>query len=346
MATTISVASATRGTRLAAIAAFCAVAGLGLTGCGTGATNILGEAGGIPEGQIADNSTGIAQPASLSVSETRVTIAPVIGAPENVASQLTAQLTQSLSAKGVSTVDSGLSQYTLRGYVVAARERTGTKVSYIWDVTDPKGKRVHRITGEEVVAGSQSNDPWAAVSSDVIASIVNKTATEVGSWLPTQTPPATSPSSNVASANQGTGASGATRVASAGNTTTTGSLPSATVLVAAPSVSGAPGDGSTSLATALKKALADGGATVTPGPDGRAYRVNGKVDVGRPNAGKQPIQIDWVVLDANGTNLGTVTQKNEIPAGSLDGAWGQTADAAASAAAQGILRLMKQSATN
>ena len=39
----------------------------------------------------------------------------------------------------------------LRGYIVAARDKTSTKVSYIWDVTDPTGKRVNRITGEEVV---------------------------------------------------------------------------------------------------------------------------------------------------------------------------------------------------
>ena len=44
--------------------------------------------------------------------------------------------------------------------------------------------------------------------------------------------------------------------------------------------------------------------------------------------GKQPIQIDWQVKDPQGKKLGTVSQKNEIPQGSLDGAWGKTADAA------------------
>ena len=56
--------------------------------------------------------------------------------------------------------------------------------------------------------------------------------------------------------------------------------------------------------------------------------------------GKQPVQIDWNVKDPDGKRLGTVTQKNEIVAGSLDGNWGRTADAAASAAAQGILKLL------
>ena len=63
--------------------------------------------------------------------------------------------------------------------------------------------------------------------------------------------------------------------------------------------------------------------------------------------GKQPVQIDWNVKDPQGKRLGTVTQKNEIAAGSLDSSWGRTADAAAAAAAQGILKLLpRNSAAN
>ena len=84
-------------------------------------------------------------------------------------------------------------------------------------------------------------------------------------------------------------------------------------------------------------ALADQGAAT-------AYRVEGKVIVGKAADGKQPIQIDWMVRDPQGKRLGTVSQKNDIPAGSLDGAWGQTADAAAAAAAQGIIKLLPSGA--
>ena len=60
--------------------------------------------------------------------------------------------------------------------------------------------------------------------------------------------------------------------------------------------------------------------------------------------GKQPITIDWSVTDPPGKKLGTVSQKNEIPQGSLDGSWGKTADAAAAAAAQGIVKLLPSQA--
>jgi hypothetical protein len=80
------------------------------------------------------------------------------------------------------------------------------------------------------------------------------------------------------------------------------------------------------------------------GATGKPYRVEGQVTVGALKDGKQPIQIDWRVKDAKGAAVGTVTQKNTIMPGSLDGAWGQTADAAAAAAATGIIKLLPQQA--
>jgi hypothetical protein len=71
-----------------------------------------------------------------------------------------------------------------------------------------------------------------------------------------------------------------------------------------------------------------------------AYRVEGTVNVGEARDEKQPVQIEWLVLNPQGKKLGTVSQKNEIPDGSLDGAWGKTAEQAAGAAAQGIIKLL------
>ena len=47
--------------------------------------------------------------------------------------------------------------------------------------------------------------------------------------------------------------------------------------------------------------------------------------------GKQAIQIEWVVRDPRGKKLGTVSQKNDIPEGSLYGSWGGVAEQAAGA---------------
>ena len=113
-----------------------------------------------------------------------------------------------------------------------------------------------------------------------------------------------------------------------------------------PAVSGAPGDGSTALTTALQAELSKNGVALSDQASASAYKVEGYVKVGLAKEGKQPIQIDWQVKDPAGKKLGTVSQKNEIPEGSLDGAWGRTADAAAAAAAQGILKLLPPKAVN
>lgn len=328
--------------------------GFGLGGCETGAS--LFGASSDPNASIAG------APAATETSQTaKIAIAPVIGAPDTVAKQLQTQLASAIEMHKI-PVAKGLNdkaEYTLRGYVVSAREKGRTKVSYIWDVTDPSGKRVNRITGEEVLSGAQSKDPWAAVTPQVVDTIATKTAGSIMTWLPTasaspvalgtgsgaslstgSTQPA--PMQTAAAAPSAvplsSSSSSATPVAAGGPTT--GSIAREGVTTMVPSVVGAPGDGSVSLTSALQRELTKNGIALTESPTAQTYRVEGKVAVGEGQNGKQPIQIDWNVKDPQGKKLGTVSQKNEIPQGSLDGAWGKTADAAASAAAQGILKLL------
>ena len=68
--------------------------------------------------------------------------------------------------------------------VLAAPERSGAKISYIWDVTDAKGTRVTRVSGEEVVAKGSASDPWSGVDATVIRSIANKTSSQLAANLP------------------------------------------------------------------------------------------------------------------------------------------------------------------
>ena len=109
-----------------------------------------------------------------------------------------------------------------------------------------------------------------------------------------------------------------------------------------PSVTGAPGDGSVSLTNAIQRELRGQGVALANSPQPGGSRVEGRVAVGSSQSGKQPVQIDWDVRDSSGKKVGTVSQKNDIPQGTLDGPWGKTADAAAAAAAKGILELMKK----
>lgn len=316
-----------------------AFAAAALAGC-SNSSNILAN------GDSAGPQTALTAPSSVPGQAASIEIAPVIGAPDSVSQQIQTQLASALQGNRISVAPAGAKgQYTLRGYIVAAREKTGSKISYIWDVTDAGGKRANRITGEEFAAGA-SKDPWAAVTPAVVQNIANKTAQQIAAWMPTTSgsvPVASSTpvaaSSNVAAASPAT----LTPVSSQ----TTGSINNGPISTLVPPVTGAPGDGSATLTRAIQRELSSKGVSLVSTPGTQTYRVQGQVAMGQGKDGKQPIQIDWSVIDPAGKKLGTVSQKNEVPQGSLDGAWGKTADAAAAAAAQGILKLLpQQSATN
>jgi len=313
-----------------------------LAGCESSSALLGNTAGAQPETQVA-------QPAPVA-APSRVSVAPVIGAPDGVSKQLHQDFSSAIGQKKVTVVSAQeKSDYALRGYIVAAKDKGATKVSYIWDVTDPAGKRVNRITGEEVIAGSSASDPWATVTPQITQAIAQKSAESLASWLG-QNARASVPVANLAPGAQPTGI-GATAPTSVGSLPQNAATPQP-VRVAAPapatagppaaavpSLTGAPGDGNSALAAALQAELARNGVN-SAGQTSSAYRVEGVVKIGAAADGKQPVQIDWNVKDPQGKRLGTVTQKNEIAAGSLDGTWGKTADAAAAAAAQGILKLI------
>ncbi len=341
MTKTIAGAGRTSYQRTAAVAMF-ALCCIGLAGCETG-SSVLGTTGSTqPETQLS------LAPAAAKKS-TRISIAPVIGAPDGIAKQLAQDFSGAIGQKNVVVVAAqDKADFALRGYIVAAKDKSATKISYIWDVTDPAGRRVNRITGEEVVAGAAGGDPWSIVTPQVTQSIAQKTSGSLVAWLALQTPA----NAAVASTSQGGGAvsttsvgalppataplgSGAPRMAAAAPTSQAAG-PLAAVI---PSLTGAPGDGNNALAAALQAELTKNGVG-TASQGGTPYRVEGVVKMGAVSDGKQPVQIDWNVKDPQGKRLGTVTQKNEIAAGSLDASWGRTADAAASAAAQGILKLL------
>jgi hypothetical protein len=343
-----------------------ALAAFALAGCESGSNILAG-------GDNAGPQTALSPPPGQTNSQTaKLEIAPIIGAPENISRDLQAQLSTSIERNKISVARApgGKGEYTLRGYIVAAREKTGSKISYIWDVTDQQSKRVNRITGEEFAVGVAGKDPWSAVTPQIMQSIADKTAAQIASWLPGSSgvPIASAaPAMNAVPSNQSI-ASAALPAAKGGTippatpaslttaaTTpvapsgpTTGSIDSsAAVATMVPNVTGAPGDGGATLTTAIQRELTKNGVALTGTQGAATYKVEGKVAMGQGKDGKQPIQIDWNVIDPKGKKLGTVSQKNEVPQGSLDGAWGKTADAAAAAAAQGILKLLpQQKATN
>ncbi|WP_022728220.1 hypothetical protein [Fodinicurvata sediminis] len=105
----------------------------------------------------------------------------------------------------------------------------------------------------------------------------------------------------------------------------------------------APGDGRESLEIAMMQVLRDAGVPVRRVPEIQDFLLEVDVEVGAPREGRQRVQIIWTLLSARDfSEIGTLTQDNQIPAGSLDGEWGDTAYAISRAAADGLVELLKE----
>jgi hypothetical protein len=273
-------------------------------------------------------------------------LAPIVGAPPNIADQLTQALVEAGKDRKLTlTPGTASAPYTLRGYLVASIEKKGAKISYIWDITDPKGGRVGRVSGDEIIATRTGSDPWSGVDSGVLNSIAGKTASQVAATLAQGgggTPaPATSGPPGGISPPGGASPPGGTSPSSApAASPSVASTPPGEVLALVAPVAGAPGDGQTSLTAALKKRLSAGGVKLASAPSRSVYTVKGTVTMADLAGGKQSIHIDWLVLAPGGKRLGTVSQQNTIPKGSLNGPWGAIADAAAVKAASDIIKLL------
>lgn len=101
-------------------------------------------------------------------------------------------------------------------------------------------------------------------------------------------------------------------------------------------VTGAPGDGGTSLPARMREMLANQGFVVQDSAEGAIYGLNAKVVVVPIAGAKQRVEIVWIVSRRDGEELGRIAQLNELPAGRLDRPWGDIAYVVAEEAADGV----------
>ena len=274
-----------------------------------------------------------------------ISFAQIIGPPANISTQLTGQLISAAQQKNIPVVtDKGKpASFTVRGYLAQSNERKSEKITYIWDVTDKSGKRVHRILGEETVPVKPGAKPWTSVNQAAIQKIASKTADDLAQWLPKQkagtsavasTRPASTKPTRTASTQAKRKPAPATRAAPSK------AARSAPIVALVPPVSGAPGDGRSSLTNALRQRLRVKGVQIASTGGVDVFKINGKVTLSRATSTTQNVKIVWQLLDPKGKDLGSVTQQSDVPKGSLDKSWGPAATSAGNAAATEILKLI------
>jgi hypothetical protein len=267
-------------------------------------------------------------------------LAPIVGAPANVSQELAQELVAAGKNNKLTITPNGTgSSYTIKGYLLATSERKGAKVSYILDINDSKGGRVGRVQGEQLVPGRSKADPWSGVDGAALRSLAAQIAPQIASTLSggSSAPP---PVASDPPPSPGTAPSAGAKPPTATATAPAPRVAKGPVTAMVSPVSGAPGDGMKSLTAAIKKRLYAKGVKLTSVQSENTYTVKGIVSLTDASGGKQSIRIDWQVIDPSGKKVGTVSQQNTIPKGSLNGPWGAIADAAAGAAADGIVKLL------
>jgi hypothetical protein len=250
-------------------------------------------------------------PALTPPDSAGILILPVTGVlPPNAAANTATAMEAALQKADVpaSTTASNKGSYHLAGNATGFTAGDGTvAVIVTWNLYDAEGKKLGSAEGN--AAGSA--DAWRQGGGDLAQALADQAAPRISALVESGVP-----------------------------------LPKGNLnpVIALKPVTGAPGDGDASLARAMGAALqranialADEQASAKPD-----FTLAGTVEVSPPAGSNQQVKVSWALLRPDGSEVGRVNQDNAVPAGSLDGAWGDTAYAVTAAAAPGVRRLIEE----
>jgi hypothetical protein len=293
-----------------------------------------------------------------------VSIAPVEGQPTAIAARLGAATARALLGHEIpaSAKTIGRGSYRLYGGITQTSGRRGrSAVAVLWRLDDATGRRIGerevRIEGTEEEWRSAEGamiDRLAALSADAVARLfVGVPAsprlaamvpaisgpTEPAAAMPGPPPPKP-PVPGRATVRPAIPAPPSTQPGSPTEANPSRKQENGRIRVALRRVTGAPGDGAASLARAVTSVLRQRTLTIVD-PGGKAdFYIEGEVTITPAGSDKQHVKIVWRVRDANGAELGTVGQENDVPRGLLSRQWGDVAYAVAAAASDGLMQVL------
>ncbi len=241
-----------------------------------------------------------------------VAIAPIQGGPRATAEKLAPAMAEALQKRDIAASNrtTSIASYQLDGRV-QAMPPSGDKAAIVvlWDLRNPAGKSL----GERAERIEAAADDWRQGKDDAVAHLAAASADQIAAMLQEKAP--------VEAAEHGE-----TRLSIGG-------------------VEGAPGDGGTALASAITTLLKKQDLAIVSDPGAKAdVQLDAVVTVDKPKGGQQHVKIVWRVRRRDGSEIGTVGQENDVPAGLLDGPWGDVAYTVAVAAQDGIMQLISRGA--
>jgi hypothetical protein len=238
-----------------------------------------------------------------------VVVQPVTGVSEPFATEMAQAVAEALQVENVpaSLRGGAADSYFLSGDSAISRNGDGTVTLRVtWDLTDADGTLVGSHEEREVMpAPNEATGP-------LLSAVAARAAPALAALIQGGQPPQPVP---VAADNRGVGIGG---------------------------IAGAPGTGARDLAAALAVALPLHGVAVSDENGTPAFRLEGDVAVTPVDGATERITLRWRVIAADGAELGRLDQQNDIPAGSLDGAWGEVAFLVADGVASGVAAILER----
>jgi uncharacterized lipoprotein YmbA len=237
-----------------------------------------------------------------------IVVLPVTGAPGTTAHDLADAMATALQDNDVpaGTTARNRGSYVLQGKATTKGMPDGKmQVTVAWEMSGPDGK----VTGQQEASTVMTASAWLDGGAG-IADLASPAAPALAKLIESNIPAPT---------------------------------PGADPLIAVHQATGAPGDGSQALATAMSAALRHAQVSLADFPGAVPnFVVEVTVGVTPPVSGKQKVSINWTLNKPDGSQIGQVKQENAVEAGSLDKVWGLTAYDAANAAAPGITALINE----
>jgi hypothetical protein len=241
-----------------------------------------------------------------------VTIAPIEGVPRATAEKLGPAMASALQEREIAASDktASIGSYELIGRIQEMAPAKGkAALVALWELRDSSGQRL----GERAERQEAPAADWEEGNDEAISRLATASAAQLAALLQDDAP---------------------TEAETGGRTR---------LLIG--DVAGAPGDGDKSLASAITEILKKQDLAILADPQAKADLVlDADVAVAKPKAGKQNVKIVWHLRHKDGGEIGTVGQENDIPAGLLDGAWGDVAYMVAVSAQDGIMQLVARGA--
>jgi hypothetical protein len=123
-------------------------------------------------------------PAPIKGNDAKFAFAQIIGAPatQRMAFEKALQREAQIRKLNIVQPNDPAATYVVKGYLSAIGDNRGTLLVYVWDVADPTGKRLHRVSGQEPGKGS-SSDPWSGIESDAVDIAAGRTIDDLVAWI-------------------------------------------------------------------------------------------------------------------------------------------------------------------